>query len=167
MFGELSVLLDQPHTADVRALEASQFHVADAASMLRIDPVALLYVATLLAQRLDSANRGLLELKRRFRPATRAAKLEERSRRSKNCWAPLVRILCMPAIRMTRSLMYRRAKPRTAETVHSSSWASGLRYQSSFEQQPSVDLARYGVNDTGVLGSREQQIACPLPRPRH
>src|SRR6266480_1756590 len=63
VFGELSVLLDQPHTADVRALEASQFHVADAA-ILRIDPIALLYVATVLAQRLDSANRGLLELKR-------------------------------------------------------------------------------------------------------
>jgi len=64
VFGELSVLLDQPHTADVRALEASQFHVADAATILRIDPIALLYVATVLAQRLDSANRGLLELKR-------------------------------------------------------------------------------------------------------
>jgi CRP/FNR family cyclic AMP-dependent transcriptional regulator len=64
VFGELSVLLDQPHTADVRALEASQFHVADAAAMLRVDPIALLYVATVLAQRLDSANRGLLELKR-------------------------------------------------------------------------------------------------------
>jgi CRP/FNR family transcriptional regulator, cyclic AMP receptor protein len=63
-FGELSVLLDQPHTADVRALEASQFHVADAATILRVDPIALLYVATVLAQRLDSANRGLLELKR-------------------------------------------------------------------------------------------------------
>jgi hypothetical protein len=64
VFGELSVLLDQPHTADVRALEASQFHVADAAAILRVDPIALLYVATVLAQRLDSANRGLLELKR-------------------------------------------------------------------------------------------------------
>ena len=39
VFGELSVLLDQPHTADVRALETSQFHVADAATILRIDPV--------------------------------------------------------------------------------------------------------------------------------
>lgn len=29
VFGELSILLDQPHTADVLALEASQFHVAD------------------------------------------------------------------------------------------------------------------------------------------
>jgi CRP/FNR family transcriptional regulator, cyclic AMP receptor protein len=67
VFGELSVLLNQPHTADVRALEASQFHVADAATILRIDPVALLYVATILAQRLDSANRGLLELKRQVR----------------------------------------------------------------------------------------------------
>ena len=41
VFGELSVLLDQPHTADVRALEASQFHVADAATILRVDPIAL------------------------------------------------------------------------------------------------------------------------------
>ncbi len=64
VFGELSVLLDQPHTADVRALEASQFHIADAATILRVDPIALLYVATVLAQRLDSANRALLELKR-------------------------------------------------------------------------------------------------------
>jgi CRP/FNR family cyclic AMP-dependent transcriptional regulator len=63
VFGELSVLLDQPHTADVRALETSQFHVADAATILRVDPMALLYDATVLAQRLDSANRGL-ELKR-------------------------------------------------------------------------------------------------------
>src|SRR5215472_3992803 len=64
VFGELSVLLGQPHTADVRALEVSQFHVADASTIMRIDPIALLYVATVLAQRLDSANRGLLQLKR-------------------------------------------------------------------------------------------------------
>jgi hypothetical protein len=31
-----------------------------------IDPIALLYVATVLAQRLDSGNRGLVELKRQF-----------------------------------------------------------------------------------------------------
>ena len=63
VFGELSVLLNQPHTAEVRALEASQFHVADGAATLRIDPIALLYVATVLARRLDSANRALLDLK--------------------------------------------------------------------------------------------------------
>ena len=64
VFGELSVLLDQPHTADVRALEASQFYVADAASLLRVDPIALLYVATVLARRLDDANQALIELRR-------------------------------------------------------------------------------------------------------
>ena len=45
VFGELSALLDQPHTADVRALETSQFHVTDAADLLAQDSVALLYVA--------------------------------------------------------------------------------------------------------------------------
>jgi CRP-like cAMP-binding protein len=63
VFGELSVLLDQPHAADVRALEASQFYVADAAT-LRVDPIALLYVATVLARRLDDANQALIELRR-------------------------------------------------------------------------------------------------------
>ena len=66
VFGELSVLLDQPHTAEVRALEASQFHVADAATLLRVDPIALLYVATVLARRLDGANQALIELKRQL-----------------------------------------------------------------------------------------------------
>jgi hypothetical protein len=46
VLGELSALLDQPHTADVRALETSQFHVADASILLGKDPVALLYVAS-------------------------------------------------------------------------------------------------------------------------
>ena len=44
VFGELSALLDQPHTADVLTLETSQFHVADAAALLVQDPIALLYV---------------------------------------------------------------------------------------------------------------------------
>jgi CRP-like cAMP-binding protein len=66
VFGELSVLLGQPHTADIRALEASQFHVADGPTLLRIDPIGLLYVATVLAKRLESANQTLLELKRQI-----------------------------------------------------------------------------------------------------
>jgi CRP-like cAMP-binding protein len=66
VLGELSALLDQPHTADVRALETSQFHVADAATLLGKDPIALLYVAAVLAQRLDSANQALIELKRQL-----------------------------------------------------------------------------------------------------
>src|SRR5262249_27187388 len=63
VFGELSALLDQPHTADVRALETSQFHIANAADLLAQDSVALLYVAEVLARRLDGANRALIELK--------------------------------------------------------------------------------------------------------
>src|SRR5215510_10760277 len=63
VLGELSALLDQPHTADVRALETSEFHVADAANLLSQDSVALLYVEQVLARRLDGANRALIELK--------------------------------------------------------------------------------------------------------
>jgi CRP/FNR family transcriptional regulator, cyclic AMP receptor protein len=63
VFGELSALLDQPHSADVRTLEPSEFHVADADALLMREPGALLYVATVLARRLDLANRGLIELK--------------------------------------------------------------------------------------------------------
>ena len=63
VFGELSILLDQPHTADVRALETSQFHVANATTLLAENPIAVLYVATTLAHRLDSANHALIQLK--------------------------------------------------------------------------------------------------------
>jgi hypothetical protein len=56
-------LLDQPHTADVHALETSQFHVANATTLLAQNPIAVLYVATTLAQRLDSANHALIQLK--------------------------------------------------------------------------------------------------------
>ena len=38
IFGELSLFLDQPHTADVRALEASQFYVADATAFSGTEP---------------------------------------------------------------------------------------------------------------------------------
>jgi CRP/FNR family transcriptional regulator, cyclic AMP receptor protein len=63
VFGELSVLLDQPHAADVRALETSEFHVADATALLTQDPIAVLYIATMLAHRLNGANRALIQLK--------------------------------------------------------------------------------------------------------
>ena len=65
VFGELSILLDQPHTADVCALEASEFHVADEA-LLAKDPLALTYVAMALAVRVNNANRAVIELKRQL-----------------------------------------------------------------------------------------------------
>jgi CRP-like cAMP-binding protein len=66
IFGELSALLGQPHTADVRAVEPSTFHVADAATVLKDDPTVALYVATILAQRLDLANQALIEVRQQL-----------------------------------------------------------------------------------------------------
>src|SRR5262249_45866277 len=60
VFGEISALLDCPHTADVRALAYSQFHVVDPAALQA--PAALFYVAAILARRIDEANRALVEL---------------------------------------------------------------------------------------------------------
>src|ERR1700690_50438 len=67
VFGDLSILLGQSHTADVRTLEMSEFHVADAAALMVQDPVALLYITMGLARRLDGANQALLELKNMLR----------------------------------------------------------------------------------------------------
>jgi CRP/FNR family transcriptional regulator, cyclic AMP receptor protein len=64
VFGELAVLLDQPHTADVTTLERSEFYVADAPAILASDPTVALYVAAILARRLDAANRWLVAVKR-------------------------------------------------------------------------------------------------------
>ena len=66
IFGELAALLNKPHTADVRALEKSEFSVADATTLLTESPATLLYVAALLARRLDAANTALLEVKRQL-----------------------------------------------------------------------------------------------------
>jgi CRP-like cAMP-binding protein len=65
VFGDQAILLDQPHTADVRTLEQSEFYVADA-SLLAIPAVAL-YVAAILARRLDIANRSLIEVKHQLK----------------------------------------------------------------------------------------------------
>src|SRR6516162_6134159 len=66
VFGELSVLLDQPHAADVCALETSQFHLADANTLLMQSPIAVLYLATMLAHRLNGANHALIQLKQQL-----------------------------------------------------------------------------------------------------
>jgi CRP/FNR family transcriptional regulator, cyclic AMP receptor protein len=63
VFGEQAVLLDQPHTADVRTLKQSEFYIADAQAMLAGDPTVALYVAGILARRLDAGNRSLIEVK--------------------------------------------------------------------------------------------------------
>jgi len=66
VFGDVAVLLGQPHSADVRALEPSSFLVADARTCLLINPAAAVHVATVLAERLDAVNRQLVEVRRRL-----------------------------------------------------------------------------------------------------
>jgi CRP/FNR family cyclic AMP-dependent transcriptional regulator len=63
VFGEISALLDQPHSADVRTLEDSQFHIADATHFAK-DQNAMLYLAKNLAQRLVAADDVLVDLKK-------------------------------------------------------------------------------------------------------
>lgn len=55
VFGEFSVLLDQPNKVDVRTLEISQFHVADEAVLLKQNPIAA-HITMVLARQLDNAN---------------------------------------------------------------------------------------------------------------
>ena len=62
VFGELAALLDQPHLADVRALQDSDFHVADV-KLLEKEPVVLLAVARTLARRFVIVNESLVALK--------------------------------------------------------------------------------------------------------
>jgi len=87
VFGELSALLEQPHTAEVRALEDSQFYVADA-ELLEKDPSVLLYVAKTLAQRLVDANTGLIELKKQIQADQSRSVLDKTLERIQQKLAP-------------------------------------------------------------------------------
>ena len=67
VLGEMSVLLDQPHTATVRAASDSTiYEISDAASFLRRQPNVALMIARLLAQRLNIANTYLADLKQQY-----------------------------------------------------------------------------------------------------
>ena len=67
MLGEMSVLLDQPHTATVRAASDSMvYEIDDAASFLRDQPEVALLIARLLAQRLNVATTYLADLMHQY-----------------------------------------------------------------------------------------------------
>jgi CRP-like cAMP-binding protein len=66
VFGDLAVLLDQPHSADVRAITPSTFYVADGRTILRVDPITTLYVAVVLAQRLETVDSLLVAARRQL-----------------------------------------------------------------------------------------------------
>lgn len=67
MLGEMSVLLDQPHTATVRAASDSVvYEFDDAAAFLRDQPAVALLIARLLAQRLNVATTYLADLMHQY-----------------------------------------------------------------------------------------------------
>ena len=76
VFGELSILLNQPHTADVRAVEPSQFYVANADILAR-EPTILFYVASILGRRLNATNRVFVELKTQLKSGQRGGLVEK------------------------------------------------------------------------------------------
>ena len=76
VFGEISALLNVPHAADVLASDYSEFYIADA-KLLQEDPVALLYVARMVAARLLAADKSLVEAKKRSEAGQIPPTLEE------------------------------------------------------------------------------------------
>jgi CRP/FNR family transcriptional regulator, cyclic AMP receptor protein len=73
VFGDMAALLGQPHSADVLAVQTSSFYVIeDAEAFLKAEPWAALYLAVVLAGRLDEVNRLLIDA------GTRLAQAEHR-----------------------------------------------------------------------------------------
>ena len=67
VFGEMSILLDSPYTASVRALKPSAFAVIESPrDFLGSSAEASLHVAKLLAQRLDALNKYLVDVKQQY-----------------------------------------------------------------------------------------------------
>jgi len=65
--GEMSLLLDRPHTATVRTASPSIYYeVEAAASFLNEEPAAALLIARLLAQRLNVATTYLADLMQQY-----------------------------------------------------------------------------------------------------
>jgi CRP/FNR family cyclic AMP-dependent transcriptional regulator len=67
VFGEMSVLLNVPHTATVRTLKSSSFAVIEQPrEFLRNSAQASLFIAELLAHRLDALNKYLIDVKQQY-----------------------------------------------------------------------------------------------------
>lgn len=71
LFGEMSVLLNRPHTATVRTMTPCTLYVFDdAASFLRSNPEIAYHVAKLIAGRLNAATSYLADIKQQFEDRT-------------------------------------------------------------------------------------------------
>lgn len=67
MFGEMAVLLGGGHTATVRTVKPSSFHVVEnPRQFLETAPGFCLHVCEVLARRLDSLNKYLVDVKHQF-----------------------------------------------------------------------------------------------------
>ena len=67
IFGELAVLLDRPHTANVRASKATRaFMTEQARSFLRSSPDLSYHLAVILGHKLNSITSYLVDLKQQF-----------------------------------------------------------------------------------------------------
>jgi CRP/FNR family transcriptional regulator, cyclic AMP receptor protein len=67
VFGEMSILLDAPHTASVKALRPSRaFLVDDVGKFLQAAPQVMHHIAALLALRLQLVTGYLADLKRQY-----------------------------------------------------------------------------------------------------
>lgn len=67
VFGEMSVLLEQPHTATVRAaIDSSVYEFENATRFLRDHPAVAFMIARLLAQRLNVATSYVADIKRQY-----------------------------------------------------------------------------------------------------
>jgi CRP-like cAMP-binding protein len=67
IFGEMSVLLNRPHTATIRAASpVGAFVFEDAESFLKSHPEIAFLLGRLLAERLNAATTYLVDLKRQF-----------------------------------------------------------------------------------------------------
>ncbi len=68
MFGEMSVLLGCPHTASVRAWSDVECKIAERPSeFLLSNPEVMFYISRVLARRLESLNRYLVDVKQQLR----------------------------------------------------------------------------------------------------
>jgi CRP/FNR family cyclic AMP-dependent transcriptional regulator len=67
VFGEISALLGGNHTATVRVLKPSAFHVVqNPRAFLEASPIICLHVCELVARRLDALNKYLVDVKQQF-----------------------------------------------------------------------------------------------------
>jgi CRP-like cAMP-binding protein len=67
VFGEMAVLLGIPHTATVRATTPVRVYVVEnGGEFLRSNPAITLFVARLLARRLQGATQYLVDIKRQY-----------------------------------------------------------------------------------------------------